>query len=51
VWGLFNVVIGYLLFRTGKIWGGDDLTLVVFFAGAVAMSVMLSGNFAKKDRE
>lgn len=51
VWGLFNIVIGYILFRAGKIWGGDDLTLVVFFAGAVAMSVILSGNFAKKDRE
>ena len=51
VWGLFNVVIGYLLFRAGKIWGGDDLTLVIFFAGAVAMSVMLSKNFAEKHSE
>jgi hypothetical protein len=51
VWGLFNVVIGYLLFRAGRIWGGDDLTLVVFFAGVVAMSVMLSKNFAEKQRE
>ena len=51
VWGLFNAVIGYLLFRAGKIWGGDDLTLVVFFAGVVAMSVMLSKNFAEKHSE
>jgi hypothetical protein len=51
VWALFNVVVGYLLFRAGRIWGGDNLTLVVFFAGAVAMSVMLSKNFAEKDSE
>jgi hypothetical protein len=51
VWGLFNIVIGYLLFRAGKIWGGDDLTLVVFFAGVVAISVMSSMNFATKHSE
>jgi hypothetical protein len=51
VWGLFNVVVGYLLFRAGRIWDGSDLTLVVFFAGIVAMSVMLSGNFAEKHSE
>jgi hypothetical protein len=51
VWGLFNIVIGYFLFRAGKIWGGDDLTLVIFFAGIVVMSVMLSVNFATKHSE
>ena len=51
VWGLFNVVIGYVLFRAGRIWGGDDLTLVIFFAGVVAISLMLSVNFASKHSE
>ena len=51
VWGLFNVVVGYVLFRVGRVWGGDDVTLVVFFAGVVAISVMLSVNFASKHRE
>jgi uncharacterized membrane protein len=51
VWALFNVVIGYLLFRAGRIGGGDDLTLVVFFAGIVAISVMLSKNFGEKHSE
>jgi hypothetical protein len=51
VWGLFNVVVGYLLFRAGRVWGGDDLTLVIFFVGVVAMSVMSSKNFAEKHSE
>jgi hypothetical protein len=51
VWGLFNVVIGYVLFRVGGVWGGDDVTLGVFFAGVVVMSVMLSVNFASKHGE
>jgi hypothetical protein len=51
VWGLFNVVIGYVLFRAGRVWVGDYLTLAVFFAGVVAISVMSSINFASKHRE
>jgi hypothetical protein len=49
VWALFNVGVGYLLFRVGRVWGGGDLALGVFFVGMVAISVMLSVNFAKKD--
>ena len=49
VWALFNLVVGYILFRAGKVSSGDDLALVVFFAGVAAISVMLSVNFAKKD--
>ena len=48
VWALFNLVVGYILFRVGKVSGGDDLALVIFFAGIVAMSTMLSVQFAKK---
>jgi hypothetical protein len=51
VWALFNLVVGYVLFRTGKIWGGDILALVVFFAGIAAISIMLSVRFAEKDVE
>ena len=51
VWGLFNMVVGYVLFRMGRIWGGDDVTLVVFFVGVVAISVMCSVNFASKHSE
>ena len=51
LWGLLNLVVGYLLFRAGKVWSGDVSVLVIFFAGVTLMSVMLSVNFAKKDRE
>jgi hypothetical protein len=48
VWGLFNMVAGYILLRVGKVSGGDDLALVIFFAGIVAISTMSSVRFAKK---
>jgi uncharacterized membrane protein len=48
VWALFNLVVGYILFRVGKVSSGDDSALVVFFAGIVAISTMLSVRFAKK---
>jgi hypothetical protein len=48
VWALFNLLVGYELFRVGKVSGGDTLALVVFFAGIAAISIMLSVNFAKK---
>ncbi len=51
VWGLLNLVIGYILFRAGHVTSDNLATLLVFFAGAIAMSVMLSVNFAKKDRD
>ena len=49
VWALFNLVIGYILFLVGKVSSGDRITLVVFFAGIAATSIMASGSFAKKD--
>lgn len=49
VWALFNLVVGYVLFRAGKVGSGGDLGLVVFFAGIVAISVMSSVRFAEKD--
>jgi uncharacterized membrane protein len=48
VWALFNLVVGYILFRVGKVSSGDDSALVIFFAGIVAISTMLSVRFAKK---
>jgi hypothetical protein len=49
LWGLFNVVVGYVLFRVGNVLTGGDLALAIFFVGVVAISVMLSVNFAKKE--
>lgn len=51
VWGLFNLMIGYILFRIGNVSSGDDLALAIFFAGIVAISTILSMHFAKKHTE
>jgi hypothetical protein len=48
VWALFNMLTGYLLFRAGDISTGTPITLLVFFTGIAAMSIMLSVNFQSK---
>jgi small-conductance mechanosensitive channel len=48
VWALFNLLIGYALFEAGQLSSGDRVTLLVFFAGIAAISIMCSANFAKK---
>jgi uncharacterized membrane protein len=51
VWSLFNLAAGYLLFRAGKVSSGDYSAVVVFFAGVVAISTMMSVQFAKKQAQ
>jgi hypothetical protein len=51
IWALINLVVGYVLFRVGKVASGDDLALITFFAGVAAISILLSVQFAKKQRE
>ena len=46
LWGLLNLVIGYLLFRASKISNKNLLAVFIFFIGIVLMSVMLSITFA-----
>lgn len=48
VWALSNLAVGYILFRVGNVSSGDASALGVFFAGIVAISVILSVHFAKK---
>ena len=48
VWALFNLVVGYMLFRAGRVSSGDVVSLVIFFAGIAAISVMMSVRFADK---
>jgi hypothetical protein len=50
-WGLLNMVIGYVLYRVGKMNGTDITSLVLFFAGVASISIMCSYNFQKKHRE
>jgi len=51
VWALFNVLIGYLLFQLGQVNSTNLPSLIVFFLGVAAISIMSSVNFQKKDRE
>lgn len=51
VWALFNLAIGYILFRAGGVSRGGNLAPVVFFAGIVAISINSSVHFAKKQTE
>ena len=51
VWALFNLVVGYMLFRARKVSNGEILEIVNFFAGIAALSIMLSMRFAKKQTE
>jgi hypothetical protein len=48
LWALFNLVVGYLLFRAGKISASNRWSLLVFFIGILAISIMLSISFADK---
>jgi hypothetical protein len=48
VWALFNLVVGYLLFRVGEVSSGDLLALVFFFVGIAVISIFSSVNFAQK---
>src|SRR5579862_5712309 len=47
-WALFNLAVGYILFRVGKVSTGDYSVLVIFFAGIAALSTMSSVRFAEK---
>ena len=48
VWGLGNLVVGYILFKVGKVSQENKWSLLIFFAGIVWMSMMLSMAFVDK---
>jgi len=48
VWARFNLAIGYILFRVGRVSIGDFSVLVDFFAGVAVLSAMASVRFAEK---
>jgi hypothetical protein len=48
VWALGNLVIGYVLLRAGRVTNENKWSLLVFFAGFVYISVMLSIAFVDK---
>jgi len=51
VWALANLLAGYALFRTGKIWDGGIAPLALLFAGFAVLSLMTSFHFAHKHRD
>jgi hypothetical protein len=48
VWALGNLVVGYILFHVGKVSSGDNLAVIIFFTGIVAISTMSSVRFRTK---
>ena len=48
LWALFNLAVGYLLYRGGKISAERKLTILIFFAGIITTGVMLSYAFMDK---
>ena len=48
VWGLVNLVIGYILFKVGRISQANKWSVLVFFIGIACMSIMLSISFVDK---
>jgi hypothetical protein len=48
VWACLNMAVGYILARVGKVSSGNILALLMFFAGIVAISSLMSVQFANK---
>jgi hypothetical protein len=48
VWGLGNLLIGYILFRVGKVSQTNNWSLLTLFVGIVCMSIMSSIAFVDK---
>jgi hypothetical protein len=51
VWALFNLAVGCILVRAGRLASGDDAALGIFFAGIAAISIPMSAHFARKHRD
>ena len=48
IWALFNLLVGYLLFRVSKINSKSKLALLMFFVGMILISIMCSISFMSK---
>jgi hypothetical protein len=46
LWGFFNLIVGYVLFRVGKVSNARIWSVIVFLTGIIVMSIMLSYTFA-----
>jgi hypothetical protein len=48
LWALFNLLVGYLLFRFSKINSKSKFALVIFFIGIIFISILSSISFMDK---
>jgi len=51
IWGLFNFLIGFLLFRRGLMADGNLVSIILFSLGVLGLTLMGSNNFQHKDKE
>lgn len=51
IWALANIFVGYLLLKGSKLDTADHTGMIIFFLGVIAMTIMLSTHFPKKDKE
>ena len=51
IWALFNMLAGFVLLKISEVNSGNLPSLGIFFIGAVAISIISSTNFQKKDKE
>ena len=50
LWGLFNLLVGYLLFKFSRTNSKNKLSMIIFFAGIIWISIMASMTFMDKVR-
>jgi drug/metabolite transporter (DMT)-like permease len=48
LWALLNLILGYVLFRAGRVSMQNVISILVFFAGVAFLSVGSSIGFQKK---
>jgi hypothetical protein len=50
IWALLNLLLGFLFYRLGKVSIGNNLSMIVFFAGIATLSIPMSKKFADKEK-
>ncbi|NQX86124.1 MAG: hypothetical protein HRT67_09520 [Flavobacteriaceae bacterium] len=48
LWALFNLFIGYLLLRISRLESKNKFEMLIFFAGIICVSILLSISFSNK---
>lgn len=51
IWGLVNLLIGFLLFKFSKVSVGNVLSLILLFTGFVLTTMVSAKNFSNKQKD